>query len=196
MTERALAGHSRRAVLSRAAVREEPSVADWSRFYDEHFDFVWRSLRRLGVPVPALDDAAQEVFVIAFRRQSEFEGRSSVKTWLFGIAWNRARQLARGARRHPEEPLPETPLATLEPNQEQAAIEAEALRFAYRVLAELTPERRAVLVMVEMEEMTAPEIAQVLGIPVNTVYSRIRLARADFEAALKRHRARERGGQR
>lgn len=179
-------------LLSRSGVTERSRGEDWSRFYDEHFDFVWRALRRLGVPVASLDDAAQEVFVIAFRRQGEFEGHSSVKTWLFGIAWNRARELARLARRRPEEPLDDaTPLAA-EPDQERAAMQTEALRFVYRVLDELTPERRAVLVMAEVEEMTAPEMAEVLSVPLNTVYSRVRLARRDFEAALKRCRARER----
>jgi len=178
-------------VLARIAVTRSASVHDWSAFYDEHFDFVWRSLRRLGVPEAALDDAAQEVFLVAFRREAEFEGRSSVRTWLFGIAWNRARELLRGSRRRPEEPLPDVLPAAPRADQEQTAIEREALRFAYRVLDELAPERRAVLVMVELEEMTAVEVAKILGIPVNTAYSRIRLARRDFEASLKRCRARE-----
>ncbi len=181
---------------TRLAVTEVARVDDWSAFYDEHFDFVWRSLRRLGVAEAALDDAAQDVFVVALRRQGEFEGRSSLRTWLFGIAWNRARELQRGTRRRAEEPLPEAlpPAAGLD--QEQAAIQAEALRFVYRVLDELAPERRAVLVMAEVEEMTAVEIAEVLSLPVNTVYSRVRLARRDFEAAVKRSRAREQGRRR
>ncbi len=180
-------------VLSRSGVTERSLNEDWSRFYDEHFDFVWRTLRRLGVPLASLEDAAQEVFVVAFRRQGEFEGRSSVKTWLFGIAWNRARELARLARRRPEELLDDVAVLGAEPDQERAAMRTEALRFVYRVLDELTPERRAVLVMAEVEEMTAPEMAEVLSIPLNTVYSRVRLARRDFESALKRCRARERG---
>jgi RNA polymerase sigma-70 factor (ECF subfamily) len=167
------------------------AVADWSAFYDEHFDYVWRTLRRLGVPEAGLDDAAQEVFVIAFRRQAEFEGRSSHRTWLFGIAWNRARELARSARRRPEHELPDSIVAPADSDAETAAIRSQALRLAYRVLEELAPERRAVLVMSEVEAMTAAEIAEVVGIPLNTVYSRIRLARRDFEAALKRCRARE-----
>lgn len=178
--------------LSRLAVTGSAGVSDWSAFYDEHFDFVWRSLRRLGVPEAALDDAAQDVFLVAFRRQGEFEGRSSVRTWLFGIAWNRTRELLRGARRRPEEPLVEHVASAPGVDQEQAAIEREALVFAYRVLDELAPERRAVLLMAEVEEMTAVQIAEILAIPVNTAYSRIRLARRDFEAALKRHRQRER----
>jgi RNA polymerase sigma-70 factor (ECF subfamily) len=169
-------------------------IDDWSAFYDAHFDFVWRSLRRLGVPRALLDDAAQEVFVVAFRRQHAFEGRSSIKTWLFGILWNRARELSRGVRRHPEEPLSDSLVLVYDAAQERTVLQAEALRFVYRVLDELTPERRAALVMAEVEEMTAVEIAEVLAIPLNTVYSRIRLARRDFEAAVKRHRVRESGG--
>jgi RNA polymerase sigma-70 factor (ECF subfamily) len=169
---------------------------DFSQFYDEHFDFVWRSLRRLGVPEAALDDAAQDVFLVAFRRTGEFEGRSSVRTWLFGIAWNRTRELLRGARRRPEEPLPEFMPAAPGIDQEQAAIQREALEFVYRVLDELAPERRAVLVMADVEEMTAVEIAEILAIPVNTAYSRIRLARRDFELAFKRCRARRQRRQR
>src|SRR5262249_30043790 len=158
-------------------------VDDWSAFYDEHFDFVWRSLRRLGVPEAALDDAAQDVFLVAFRRQSEFEGRSAVRTWLFGIAWNRTRELVRGARRRSEVPLADSLPAAPGVDQERAAMEREAFEFVYRVLDELAPERRAVLVMAEVEEMTAVEIAEILAIPLNTAYSRIRLARRDFEAA-------------
>ena len=67
----------------------------WEAFYEAQFDFVWRSLRRLGVPASGLDDATQEVFLVAFRRASAFEGRSTFKTWLFGIAWNVARRAAR-----------------------------------------------------------------------------------------------------
>src|SRR5882724_509457 len=62
-----------------------PAVPGFSAIYDAYFDFVWRSLRRLGVPEATLDDAAQDVFVVVHRRLPEFEARSTVKTWLFGI---------------------------------------------------------------------------------------------------------------
>jgi RNA polymerase sigma-70 factor (ECF subfamily) len=163
-------------------------VGDWSVFYDAHFDYVWRSLRRLGVPEAALDDATQEVFVVALRRQGQFEGRSSVRTWLFGIALNRARELARSTRRRAEDELPDYLPDFTSPDQEQRAMEAQALELVYRALDELTSERRAVLVMADVEEMTASEIAELIAIPLNTVYSRIRLARRDFEAALRRCR--------
>jgi len=165
-------------------------VADWGVFYDAHFDYVWRSLRRLGVPEAALDDATQEVFVIALRRHGQFEGRSSVRTWLFGIALNRARELARSVRRRAEDELPEYLPDIAAPDQEQRAIDAQALAVVYRALDELTSDRRAVLVMADVEEMTASEIAELLAIPLNTAYSRIRLARRDFEAALRHCRIR------
>ena len=166
-----------------------PFATSWEALYEEHFDFVWRSLRRLGIPTSGLDDAAQEVFLVAFRRASDFEGRSTLKTWLFGIAWNVARRASRSHSRHEE------PLSDLEPaattNQEESASRAEAVRTLYQVLNELDSEKRAVFVMAELEELTAPEIAEITGAPLNTVYSRLRAARADFDAALKRLRARD-----
>jgi len=171
------------------AVAPGPLGRNWDELYEEHFDFVWRSLRRLGVATSGLDDAAQEVFLVAFRRAADFEGRSTVKTWLFGIAWNVARRAARGPSRR-EEPLPEH-VASIATNQEESASRAEAVRTLYEVLDGLDGEKRAVFVMAELEEMTAPEIADIAGIPLNTVYSRLRAARGDFDAALKRRRARE-----
>jgi RNA polymerase sigma-70 factor (ECF subfamily) len=169
-------------------------VPTWEELYEQHFDFVWRSLRRLGVAPSLLDDAAQEVFIVAFRRSGEFEGRSTLKTWLFGIAWNVARHAARSSVRR-EEPLPEhvvSPAAS----QEERASRAEAVRTLYDVLDGLDAEKRAVFVMAELEEMTAPEIAEITAVPLNTVYSRLRAARADFDVALKRRRARDEWRQR
>lgn len=160
----------------------------WDAFYEDHFDFVWRSLRRLGVPTSGLDDAAQEVFMVAFRRVAEFEGRSTLKTWLFGIAWNVARRAARGPARR-EEPLADVVPSSAD--QEESVSRAEAVRTLYEILDGLEPDKRAVFVMAELEEMTAPEIAEIAGVPLNTVYSRLRAARSDFDAALKRRRARD-----
>ena len=75
------------------------AVPAFERVYEEHFDFVWRSLRRLGVPRSALDDAVQEVFLVVHRRLAEFEGRSSLKTWLFGIAVHIALKAGRASAR-------------------------------------------------------------------------------------------------
>jgi RNA polymerase sigma-70 factor (ECF subfamily) len=170
-------------------VPPETLATSWEELYEAHFDFVWRSLRRLGVASSALDDAAQEVFLVAFRRARDFEGRSTVKTWLFGIAWNVARRAARAPSRR-EEPLSEhVPSAVTD--QEESASRAEAVRALYELLDELDAEKRDVFVMSELEEMPAPEIAEIAGIPLNTVYSRLRAARGEFDAALKRRRARD-----
>jgi RNA polymerase sigma-70 factor, ECF subfamily len=168
----------------------ELSENAWAELYDAHFDFVWRSLRRLGVPLSALDDAAQEVFLVALRRHAEFEGRSAIKTWLFGIAWNIARGIARSPVRR-EEALPEAVADADELGPQEAAARSEAVRALYELLDALDSDRRAVFVMAELEELSAPEIAEITGTPLNTVYSRLRGARNDFDAALRRRRARD-----
>src|SRR5262245_54234162 len=98
------------ASLDEATPAKEPTDAkyhgEFEALYAEHFAFVWRSLRRLGVPAPHLDDAAQDVFIVALRRSHEFRGSSSYRTWLFGIASNVAREQRRkGERSTLHEPL-------------------------------------------------------------------------------------------
>ena len=168
-----------------------PESDSFRSLYRTHAAFVWRSLRRLGVPEDSVDDLTQEVFLIAFRRQDCFEHRSSFQTWLYGIAFNVTRQFTRRAKRFPSEPVSESLLdATTRSPQEDLA-RNEAVATLYQVLDSIEPERRAVFVMAELEQMGAAEIAELTGAPINTVYSRLRLARRDFEGALKRQRARE-----
>jgi RNA polymerase sigma-70 factor (ECF subfamily) len=166
------------------------SATDWADFYDTNVAFVWRSLRRLGIHPSNLDDAAQEVFLVAFQRRADFEGRSSLRTWLYGIAFNIAQRFARGARRSASEPVAEEELAdTRELTQEEALARAQAVALLYAVLDQLDTERRAVFVLAELEQLSAPEIAEITSSPLNTVYSRLRAARRDFDAGLRRLRA-------
>jgi len=159
--------------------------------YELHFDFIWRSLRRLGVSDGALDDAVQEVFITAHQRLESFEGRSSVRSWLFGIAIHVAQRAHRTAQRQPVGDLPDGLLESPTRGPHDLAEQNESVRLLYQLISGMDLERRAVFVLAELEEMTAPEIADALGIPVNTVYSRLRVARRDFNAALARHRARD-----
>lgn len=173
----------------RASAAERPSFDD---VYREHFAFVWRSAKRLGVREASLDDVVQEVFVIVHRRLGDFEGRSSLKTWLFGIALRVARDAKRSAaRKSPEGSVDPDALRSREPGPGESAEKAEAVRTLYAILDELDDERREIFVMAELELLTMPDIAATLGINVNTAYARLRAARQSFEAALARHKARD-----
>jgi RNA polymerase sigma-70 factor (ECF subfamily) len=167
---------------------EADGVLDFETVYQDHFDFVWRSLRRLGVPDSAIDDATQDVFVVAHRGLARFRGDSSVKTWLFAIAFRVARRHrpARGSELVDAESLPDTSARS----PQEVTLEEEARRLLYRILEGFDEERRAVFILSELEGMSAPEIAEALGVKLNTVYSRLRLARADFSAEVRRYRAR------
>ncbi len=159
--------------------------------YRESFSFVWRSAKRLGVRDAALDDVVQEVFVVVHRRLADFEGRSSLKTWLFGITLRVVRDHRRALRRRdPGPPVdPDTLGAIGGPAHD--AEKAEAIRLLHALLDQLDDERREIFVMAELEQLPMPEIAEALAINVNTAYARLRLARQEFEQALARHRARD-----
>jgi RNA polymerase sigma-70 factor, ECF subfamily len=174
---------------SEAEGTELPSEFD--ALYQEHFDFVWRTLRRLGLPLRHLDDAAQEVFLVVYRQAPGFEGRSSFKTWIFGIAYHIALRTMRGDHRRREDALEDDREDVRASSPHEALERVQAVRRLYAILDKLRDEHRAVFVMAELENMTAPEIAEIVGIPLNTVYSRLRAARKVFEAALKVIRARE-----
>jgi RNA polymerase sigma-70 factor (ECF subfamily) len=161
--------------------------------YERHFDFVWRTARRLGVESAQVDDVVQEVFMVVHRRAGEFEGRASLKTWLFGITRRVVANHFRTARRKPAEPYGENePRDARGLDAESELATAEGNRVLHALLDELDADKREVFVLAELEEMTGPELAQALGLNLNTAYARLRAARAAFEQALVRHRARAR----
>lgn len=176
--------------------RERPvatfDVLSFEDVYQAHFGFVWRSAKRLGVREASLDDAVQEVFVVVHRRLADFEGRSSLRTWLFGITLRVVRAHRRSARhREPGSEVDPDTLRATESGPAEHAEQAEAVRLLHALLDELEDERREVFVMAELEQMSMPEIAVAIGINVNTAYARLRTARQEFEQALARHRARD-----
>jgi RNA polymerase sigma-70 factor, ECF subfamily len=155
------------------------------RLAREQLDFVFRSLRRLGVAAEQLDDAVQDVFVVALRREGEFEGRSSHRTWLFGIAQNVARDCRRRERRaRTHEPMGDEPTASA-PSPFDQVTSQEALRVIDAFLLSLDEDKRGVFIMAELEQIPVPEIARALSANVNTVYSRLRAARQAFTALLQ-----------
>lgn len=154
--------------------------------YEGQFEFVWRSLRRLGVAVSSLDDATQEVFLVVHRRLHEFEGRARLTTWLFRIALNIAEHHKRRAARKPTDVLPDT-VASNTRSPQDVLVERQEYELVYTLLGKLDDEKRTVFVMAELEEMSPNDIADVLHVPVNTVYSRLRVARQQFVDHLRRH---------
>lgn len=166
-------------------------VPPFAEVYETHFDFVWRSARRLGVPEANLEDVVQDVFVTVYRRLGDFEGRSQLKTWIFGILRHTVRDMRRSLRRKPSEPLAHEPHDPHGLNPHDAVAKGEAQRLLHSVLDALGDEQREIFVLCELEQLSAPEVARALEINVNTVYSRLRAARLDFEAALKRLRSRD-----
>lgn len=188
---------ARTSAVSLGSAREPDATAplqgvDFDTVYREHFPFVWRSLRRQGVPPPALDDAAQEVFVVVHRRLADFDGRVGVRSWLFGIAHMIAFAHRRTARKHGAcLPLPEE-VGNRQPTPHDEAVKGELVRFLEAFLESLGDAQRAVFILAELEQMSAPEIGDALGVKVNTVYSRLRLARDAFRAAVARRRLEER----
>ncbi len=167
-------------------------IPSFDDVYRDYFAFVWRSAKRLGVRDAFLDDVVQEVFVIVHRRLGDFEGRSSLKTWLFGITLRTARDHRRStARKSPEGSVDPDTLRATAPTPGESIEKAEAVRLLYSILDDMIDERREIFVMAELEQMSMPEIAPTLGINVNTAYARLRAARQDFEAKLARHRAHE-----
>jgi len=175
------------------AARETPAEAlDFDTVYDQHVEFVWRSARRLGVGDHAIDDVVQHVFVVVHRRLAEFEGRSSLKTWLFSILLHGVREHRRSMRRKSPHwwgaPADPDLLEDSARNPEQEAERAEASRTIDLLLENLDGDKRVVFVMAELEQMTANEISEATGIDTKAVYSRLRAARIDFERAANKLR--------
>jgi RNA polymerase sigma-70 factor (ECF subfamily) len=157
--------------------------------YNEHASFVWRNLRRLGVADADVEDKVQEVFVVAHRRWSDFVDRGhGPRAWLFQIALRVASDARRHKRRHPIDPDGgiAQDRASIEAPQAKEVARREALDLLDRALSTIDLGRRAVLVLHEIEQMTAPEIAKTLDIPLNTVYSRLRVARTELEQEIMR----------
>jgi RNA polymerase sigma-70 factor (ECF subfamily) len=188
---------SRGASADDARVRAEPPAAglaqaggagrpDVTLLFREHGPFVFRVLRRLGVREADIDDALQEVFLVAYRRADTFEARSSWRTWLYGIAVRVAAAFRRKAhvRRETMESAPEQtdPRA----GAEAELVQRQLLAHLDLALAELDDDKRAAFVLYEVEGMTMAEVAEALGCPLQTAYSRYRVASERVATKLRR----------
>ena len=174
------------------------SVPSFDAIYEEYFDFVWSTARRLGVSPEAMDDVVQEIFMLIHSKIGTLRQPGSLRSWIYGIVRRRASEHRRSQRAsrasheglalHPDlgRPAPSTPLDVAELS--------DRAKLLFALLDEIEWWQREVFVLAELDEMTAPEIAEALRVPLNTVYSRLRTARIAFEAARKAHEQRETKG--
>lgn len=152
--------------------------------YDEHLDYVWNALRRLGVREADLEDLVHEVFLKVHGRLQDYDRTRPIRPWLFGFAYRVAADYRRLAHHRFEVigPAPEPVDPARPADQNLQACEERALVLA--ALERVDFDRRAVLILHDVEDVPAPAIAEVLSIPINTAYSRLRLARLELAKAL------------
>jgi RNA polymerase sigma-70 factor, ECF subfamily len=165
-----------------------PAALDFDAVYEAEIDFVWRTLRLLGVPREQVEDAAQEAFGVIARQLPSFAGRSALRTWVYAIVHKVAANQRRGHRRKqaPLEPLGERAVMSLDAGPDVVAEALEAARRIEAFCAGLDESWRGVFVLVLLEDVPAPQVAEVLSLPLNTVYSRVRTLRQDLKRWLEK----------
>lgn len=158
-------------------------VLSFDDVYAAHFAFVWRTLRTFGVSEAGLEDAAQDVFIVVHRRLPEFEGRAAITTWLFAIARRVASAHRRKAGDSRTESLEDDPVGRADTFA--AFSRAQAAATVMSILDTIDEDKRVVFALVELEQLSVPEVARMLDLNLNTAYSRLRLARVAFELAVR-----------
>jgi RNA polymerase sigma-70 factor (ECF subfamily) len=162
--------------------------------YKTYFNFVWSSARYLGVDQGEMDDVVQEIFITIHARIDTLQHPESLRSWIYGIT----RRIVSTYHRNRRTALITTDTVRLEPEMLQPekisplqmAEQVEQAELLWNLLEELDDAKREIIVLAELRELTAPEIAAAIDIPLNTVYSRLRAARQELEEALRRHSAR------
>jgi RNA polymerase sigma-70 factor (ECF subfamily) len=159
-----------------------PSFED---IYAVEFDYVWSSLRRLGVRQADLEDVAHDLFLVVHRQLERLDPARPVRPWLFGIAYRVASEHRRRAHRH-REVLEEREVGDAAPRPDELVARQQAAELVQRALDGIPLERRGIFVLHDIDGYAVPEIATALEVPLNTAYSRLRLARADFAREVAR----------
>lgn len=176
-------------------MRNATDVPSLPEIFRQYAPFVWRALRRLGVPEADVEDVCQEVFVVVHRKLGDFEGRSSLRTWIYGICARTASDYRRSGRVRREVVTDAPPDTAHEGGQHDAVALRQARAKLDRILDTLDDDKRAVFVLYEIEELTMAEVADSLGCPLQTAYSRLHAARKIVEAGVASHSAQEGGAE-
>ncbi len=174
--------------LGVALPSSEPA-AEQPRFdevFRAHAPFVWRCLRRLGVSPGDADDVVQEVFLVVHRRLGDYDGRASMRAWIYGIAVRKASDHRRLAHKQRERPTSDVPEQIAEGASPEADVEGRrALARLDAALAELDEDKRVAFVLYEVEGLGVAELAEAVGVPLQTAYSRLAAARKHIERAIR-----------
>ncbi len=162
-----------------------PALAE---VYRAHVGFVWRVLRRLGVEDAALEDVVHDVFLVVHRRLGEYDGRAALTTWLFGIARGVASNHRRGVARA-QRKLSVAPPPGAAPDPELRTQQQQLAAFVREFLAGQGEDRRLLFELADLEGLKVPEIAETLGMNLNTAYARLRAVREQLSRALAEREA-------
>jgi RNA polymerase sigma-70 factor (ECF subfamily) len=178
--------------------RPLPSIVlSFQVVYTQYFDFVWSSARRFGIAPDAMDDIVQEVFIVIHAKLDSLERPEALRNWIYGVvrrvASNHRRALRTqtaagivvGSYGETAESREPTPFEHLRTNADLVLLAS--------LLNELDEPKREVFALVELDELTVPEAAEILELPLNTAYSRLRAARQAFETAVARRREQNKG---
>lgn len=184
------------ATPSAAAPSPDPSftaaqrAALFRELFESELAYVHRSLRRLGVAERDLEDLSHDTFVVVYRKLEAYDHARALRPWLFAIAARVASDYRRLARHRVEriDSAFEGVATGAQPDAQLALGDAQALLM--RALEGVAEGRRAVLIMADFDDFSVPQIAEALELPLNTAYSRLRLARQELTAAVQRLRAR------
>jgi RNA polymerase sigma-70 factor (ECF subfamily) len=167
------------------AAGQTSSGAEFRALFSEHYAFVCRSLIHFGLSAASADDVAQEVFLVVHRRLDEFDRTRSFRSWVYGIARRAATAFRRNQERAERRAAHAEPPAGIGgPDQEFEARQRAA--WVEKCLRAMPEEQREVFALAEIEALSVPEVAELLSVPLNTVYSRLRLARERFNRAHQR----------
>jgi RNA polymerase sigma-70 factor, ECF subfamily len=164
--------------VNAALVPLPPPLPDFRSVFETYAPFVWRVLKRLGVREAEVADVSQETFLVLHKRLATFEGRSSLKTFVYGVAVRVAADHRKRAWVRKEQATDEIPeQGGTAPTAERALQAKESLQALDRALAELDEDKRTVFVLYELEELSLAEIAEVTELAISTLHSRLALAR-------------------
>jgi RNA polymerase sigma-70 factor (ECF subfamily) len=172
--------------------RALPSGEQFATIYHREFSYVWHTLRRLGVPQRELADVAQNVFIVVYSRFELYDQNRPLRPWLFGVSFRVAADYMRLARHARETVKGDIEVTYAGPGADDLIARHEEESMLREALDALDLERRAVLVAHDFDGTTGPEIADALGIPLKTMYYRLRTGREQFIAAVRRIQARQR----